>query len=385
MALPGLAQVGRMIFCGAAASKNQRIRIEWNSFQNRLKYNTLLLCFAERPRAARSWGTLPFHFARILIDGIIGGVSVAFTTVLCVGVPIVVFNGPSIPSASSLSSPWSMLSQIQELIVRQAYAGSLLRSISIACVACASFVIEAFLGSPRLAMISLLPNINGIVPHRAFARVHPLDRAFARIRGVCISQILRASFFSFCLPANPSMKIFAAAVLAPLPMRMLGVFYLELGRALLHHYPGLSQLVTSTLNAPQVINEDEQGDMFQPELVETYNSLHHQLARTGLVFHSDHMPIAPIYCIHERVVSSYLLNPLVFNSELRSWYVLLQAFHVTDHEFPGLWKRLLLGFWFQGCAEMLQNGLIASSLVLNEIVAYLWDEVPVAEIIAPQR
>lgn len=378
MAFPGLAQVGRMILQGAAASQNQRVRVDWNSFQYRLKCNTLLLCFAEseRPRTAHFWGTLPFHYCRILIDGIVGVASVALSTVLCVGVPFVVFRSRGISSSSSLSSPWSMLSQIQELIVHQASSESLLRSTSVACVACASFVIEAYLGSPRLAMISLLPNLNGIVPHQAIANFRPLDRTFARIRGVCISQIVRVLFFSCCMSAKPSIEMFAAAVLAPLPMRMLGVFYLEFGRALLHLYPGVSQLVTSTLHSPPVMNEDDQGERLAPDLARRAERLHHQLARQGLVFHSDHLPFAPIYFIHERIVSSYLLNPLVFNSELHGWYMLLKVFHVLDSEFPGFWKRLLLSFWFQGCAEMLQNGLIASSLVLNEIAAYLWGEEP---------
>jgi hypothetical protein len=381
MAFPGLAQIARMILHGAAASKNERVRVDWNSFQDRLKCKTLLLCFSDCPRGTRFCGTIPFHYARILVDGIIGSVSVAFSSVLCVGVPIVVFRDRSASPSSSRSSPWSMLSQIQELVAHQASCASLLQNISAACLACASFVVEAFLGSPRLAMISLLPNINGIVPHRAIANILPLDRVFTRIRGVCISQVLRASFFSFCLSSRPSIQIFAAAVLAPLPMRLLGVVYLEFGRALLHLYPVVSQLVASTLHSPQV-NDDEQGDGLELEMASSMDRLHHQLAQIGLVFHSNHLQLAPISFIHERVVSSYLLNPFVFYSELRSWFLLFQAFHVSDQEFPGFLKRLLLGFWFQGCAEMLQNGLIASSLVLNEIVAYLWgDESQVAMVV----
>jgi hypothetical protein len=378
MPLPSLARVAQMLSQGAAASTDQRIRVDWNSFQNRLKYNTLRLCFAGRPydvrqaRAAYIWEASPFRCSRILIDGILSVSGVAFSTVLCVGVPIMAFRRLGIASASSINPPWSILNQIQELIVYQACSGPLIPSISLACVACASFVIEANLGSPRLAMLALLPNINGIVPHQAIARARPLDRLFARIRGICISSFLRALFFSCCLPTPPSFRKFAAAVLAPLPLRLLGVLYLEFGRVLLHMYPVVSQLVAATLQAPQVVNED--GDRPEPELALSTERLHIELARSGLVFHSNHLPNAPIEFIHERVVSSFLLNPFVFSSELRSWHMLLQALDVASIEFPGFWKRLLLGLWFQGCAEMLQNGLIASSLVLNEIAAYLWGE-----------
>jgi hypothetical protein len=31
-----------------------------------------------------------------------------------------------------------------------------------------------------------------------------------------------------------------------------------------------------------------------------------------------------------------------------------------------------LGYWFSGCAEMLQNGCIVLSLAFNELAAYFW-------------
>jgi hypothetical protein len=389
MPLPGLAQVGRLLANGAASSPNPRVRVDWNRFQDRLKSNTLRLCFADNPPAVPLRHNTLFNFSRLLIDGIIGVFSVASATVLCVGVPIVVFRQRNLSSAY-LFTPWSTLNTIQELIVRQASTGYLFRSISLACLASVSFIIEAFLGCPRLAMMSLLPNIYGIIPHRTIADLDPLHRTFARISGIFISQILHASFCSLCLPSNPSFKTFAIAVLSPLPQRLLGVLYLELGREFLYHYPAASQYAVSNF-PPPVNNGDEQGEILeQVEHGEMPNNdevqgerrdqgpaggaehVNSELARAGLVFHSDYLSFAPTAFIHERVVTFALINPLIFTSELRSWHKMLQAFKFADSDFPGFFKSLLFGYWLTGCSGMLQNGCIASSLVLNELAAYLW-------------
>jgi hypothetical protein len=371
MTLPGLAHVGRMLAHGAAASSNQRIRVDWNRFQNRLKCNTLRLCFADAPQAAHRLKKLPFDYSRILIDGIIGIFSVASATILCVGVPIVLFRPQGVATASTLT-PWATLNQIQEVIVSQALSGSLFRNISLACLASAGFIIEASLGCPRLAMMVLLPNINGIVPHKAIARAQPMPRLLARIAGVCYSQILRAAFCFSCFPTKPSLANVVRAVLSPLPQRLRSVFFFELGRLLLHMYPAVSQFIVRNFQAPPEIDNEELDDMPDDELPPIADRVHHLLARSGLVFHSAHLSIAPTEFIHERIVSYSLFNPFVFTSELRSWYTLLQVFRFSEDEFPGFFKRLLLGYWFSGCAEMLQNGCIVLSLAFNELAAYFW-------------
>lgn len=371
MPLPGLAQIGRMLADGAAASPNPRVRVDWNRFQDRLKCNTLRLCFADHPPALPHWQTQLFRYSRSLIDGIIGVFSVASATVLCVGVPIVVFRHRCVSSEQSLT-PWSTLNRIQELMVRQLCTGSLFRSIALACLASASFVIDSSFGCPRLAITSLLPNINGIIPHKAIAALPPLDRLVSRVIGACLSQILRVAFCSLCLSTKPSFKLFAAAVLSPLPQRMLGVLYLELGRVVLHMYPAVSQFAVGNSEL-LANNEDEQGEL-PAQGARGAEDVHSELARSGLVFHSKHLSLAPTAFIHERISTSLLINPLIFTSELRSWYKLLHAFNFVDQEFPGFFKRLLFGYWFTGCSGMLQNGCIASSLVLNELAAYLWGE-----------
>ncbi len=373
MPFPGMAQVGRMLANGAAASPNARERIDWNRFQDRLKCNTLRLCFTENPRAAHVWRSKLFDYSRVLIDGIVGIFSLASATVLCVGVPIVVFRQRD--ASSSSFTPWSTLNKIQELIVCQVCSRSVGRSILLASLASASFVIEASLGSPRLAMMSLVPNITGIIPHKTIAAIHPLHRAFARLSGVCISQILRAAFCALCLPTTPSSGNIGTALLSSLPQRLVGVFYLELGRFLLHIYPVVSQFVIRNLPPPAgVNNDDELGERPDQQLARDADQVHTELARSGLVFHVDHLSFAPTAFVHERVVTFLLINPLIFTSELRSWHKLIFVFNLADQEFPGIFKRILFGYWLTGCAGMLQNGCIASSLVLKELAAYLWGE-----------
>jgi hypothetical protein len=384
MALPRLAEVCRLLVHGAAASTNERIRVDWNRFRGRLKYTTLRLCFANQPPAAPQIPT-PFQISRTLIDGSINIFSIASATVLCVGVPIAIFRRLGGASASSLN-PWSALSQIQEFIVDQAGKASLFRSVSLVCVACASFAVEAHYGSPRVAVTALLPSASGIVPHMHVAAARPLDRALMRIRGVCFSQLLRAVLCScFLSPSKPSFSVLARAALSSMPLRLLGVFYLELGRFLLHQYPAISQMLTHNFHAPRVIHDGHEDEAAEDELDRTTELLHIQLARSGIVFHSNHLSFAPISLIHEHFVSSLFVNPLIFAAELRSWHTLLHACSLTVHESPGFLKRLFLGFWFRGSAVFLQNVCIASSLVFNELAAYVWGEEPHIAAVVPRR
>jgi hypothetical protein len=374
MALPGLAQVGRMLAHGAAASTNQHIRFDWNRFQNQLKCRTLRLCFIDSQRTSALPPT-PFVASRILIDGIVGMVSVAFSTVLCVGVPIISSRRPSSASSSSFN-PWSTLNQLQELILQQACTSSVFRAVSLTGLACASFVIDACHGCPRVAMMALLPNINGILPHRFFARARPLQRALIRVKGVFLSQILRVAFCSLCLSSSePSFKMCAKAFVSSLPLRLLGVIFLEFGRSLIFLCPSISQFVT-TYFAQLSMNDAEEDARPEDQVDRHTEALHLQLARSGLVFHPNHLSVAPVYLIEERIVGCVLVRPFVFNAELRSWHRLLLAFGLAERELPGFWKSLFFDYWLNSCAHMLQNGCIASSLVLNELTAYFWADRP---------
>jgi hypothetical protein len=381
MALPRLAEVCRLLVHGAAASANEHVRVDWNRFHGRLKLTTLRLCFANHPPAAPLLPT-PFQISRILIDGCISMFSIASSTVMCVGVPIAMFQWRASAPTTSFN-PWSSLSQIQELLIEHAGKVSLFRSVSLVCVACASFVFEAYYGSPRVAVTAMLPSVNGIVPHMNIATSRPLDRVLMRIRGVCLSQLMRAVLCScFLSPSKPSFMMIARAVLYSMPARLMGVFYLESGRFLLHQYPLASQGLTQNFHAPRVIHEGHENEGAEDELDRSTERLHIQLARSGIVFHSNHLSFAPLDLIHEHFVSSFN-HIFIFVAELGSWQLLLQSCRFTVLETPGFWKVIFLGFWFRGSAVFLQNVCIASSLVLNELAAYVWGEEPQIAVVVP--